>query len=90
MKLQYNRASAKWTDALPTGNGRLGALMFGGPEMERIQLNEDTLWSGGPRNTDNGQEGENSLLKFSLILEESAGYTLLFHFEWNQKTSYSR
>ncbi|GMK42483.1 hypothetical protein PCCS19_55430 [Paenibacillus sp. CCS19] len=53
MKLQYKRASTKWTDALPTGNGRLGAMMFGGPETERIQLNEDTLWSGGPRNTDN-------------------------------------
>lgn len=53
MKLQYNRAAGKWTDALPTGNGRLGAMMFGGPEMERIQLNEDTLWSGGPRSTDN-------------------------------------
>lgn len=53
MKLQYNHASRKWTDALPTGNGRLGAMMFGGQETERIQLNEDTLWSGGPRNTDN-------------------------------------
>ncbi|MCM3626055.1 glycoside hydrolase family 95 protein [Paenibacillus glycanilyticus] len=53
MKLQYNQASKKWTDALPTGNGRLGAMMFGGAETERIQLNEDTLWSGGPRNADN-------------------------------------
>ncbi|GLX71257.1 glycoside hydrolase family 95 protein [Paenibacillus glycanilyticus] len=53
MKLQYNRPSSKWTDALPTGNGRLGAMMFGGTETERIQLNEDTLWSGGPRNGDN-------------------------------------
>ncbi|MCK9860495.1 glycoside hydrolase family 95 protein [Paenibacillus sp. ATY16] len=53
MKLQYNRPSVRWTDALPTGNGRLGAMMFGGSEMERIQLNEDTLWSGGPRHGDN-------------------------------------
>ncbi|NIK68706.1 glycoside hydrolase family 95 protein [Paenibacillus sp. BK720] len=53
MKLQYNRPSVRWTDALPTGNGRLGAMMFGGTETERIQLNEDTLWSGGPRSGDN-------------------------------------
>jgi len=37
-----------WTAALPVGNGRLGAMVFGGIERERIQLNEDTLWSGGP------------------------------------------
>ncbi|HEY1663585.1 MAG TPA: glycoside hydrolase family 95 protein [Verrucomicrobiae bacterium] len=37
-----------WTAALPIGNGRLGAMVFGGVERERIQLNEDTLWSGGP------------------------------------------
>jgi alpha-L-fucosidase 2 len=37
-----------WTEALPVGNGRLGAMVFGGVERERLQLNEDTLWSGGP------------------------------------------
>src|ERR1041385_9036941 len=37
-----------WTEALPIGNGRLGAMIFGGVERERIQLNEDTLWAGGP------------------------------------------
>jgi alpha-L-fucosidase 2 len=37
-----------WTEALPVGNGRLGAMIFGGVERERLQLNEDTLWSGGP------------------------------------------
>jgi len=37
-----------WTSALPIGNGRLGAMVFGGIKRERIQLNEDTLWSGGP------------------------------------------
>jgi len=39
-----------WTSALPIGNGRLGAMVFGGIDRERIQLNEDTLWSGGPYN----------------------------------------
>jgi alpha-L-fucosidase 2 len=37
-----------WTEALPIGNGRLGAMVFGGVERERLQLNEDTLWAGGP------------------------------------------
>jgi alpha-L-fucosidase 2 len=37
-----------WTSALPIGNGRLGAMIFGGVERERLQLNEDTLWAGGP------------------------------------------
>ncbi len=41
-------ALTNWTAALPIGNGRLGAMVFGGIERERIQLNEDTLWSGGP------------------------------------------
>jgi alpha-L-fucosidase 2 len=42
-------ASARaWTEALPVGNGRIGAMVFGGISQERIQLNEDTLWGGGP------------------------------------------
>jgi len=40
-----------WENALPIGNGRLGAMVYGGVEEERIQLNEDTYWSGGPYNT---------------------------------------
>jgi len=37
-----------WTEALPVGNGRLGAMVFGGVDRERLQLNENTLWAGGP------------------------------------------
>jgi alpha-L-fucosidase 2 len=48
-KLWYDKPSAKWTDALPIGNGRLGAMVFGGVDTERIQFNEETLWTGGPR-----------------------------------------
>ena len=44
--LWYRRPAEQWTDALPVGNGRLGAMVFGGVESERLQLNEDTLWSG--------------------------------------------
>ena len=42
-------AGAEWTRALPLGAGRLGAMVFGNVAEERIQLNEDSLWSGGPR-----------------------------------------
>ena len=43
----------QWTDALPVGNGRMGAMVFGGIEQERIQLNEESLWSGGFRDRGN-------------------------------------
>jgi alpha-L-fucosidase 2 len=49
MKLQYKAPAKVWTEALPIGNGRLGAMIFGGVESELLQLNEDTLWSGGPQ-----------------------------------------
>lgn len=41
-------ADPEWVRALPIGNGRLGAMVFGGVVHERLQLNEDTLWAGGP------------------------------------------
>ena len=53
MKLWYEQSARRWTEALPVGNGRLGGMVFGGIERERIQLNEDTLWSGGPQDADN-------------------------------------
>ncbi len=48
LTLWYDAPAAKWTDALPVGNGRMGAMDFGGVEHERLQFNEDTLWTGGP------------------------------------------
>ncbi|MCQ4088690.1 glycoside hydrolase N-terminal domain-containing protein [Saccharibacillus sp. JS10] len=48
-KLWYRQPATKWEEALPAGNGRLGAMVFGGDRRERLQLNEDTLWSGFPR-----------------------------------------
>jgi len=42
-----------WLRALPIGNGRLGGMVFGGVEYERIQLNEESVWSGGPQDSDN-------------------------------------
>lgn len=48
--LWYEQPAAKWVEALPVGNGRLGAMVFGGVQQERLQLNEGTLWAGGPYN----------------------------------------
>ncbi|UCF15495.1 MAG: glycoside hydrolase family 95 protein, partial [Phycisphaerales bacterium] len=48
MKLWYSKPAKEWTEALPVGNGRLGAMIFGGPARERLQFNEDTLWTGEP------------------------------------------
>lgn len=46
--LWYEAPAARWTEALPIGNGRLGAMVWGGAAAERLDLNEDTLWSGEP------------------------------------------
>ncbi len=47
--LWYPKPATKWEEALPVGNGRLGAMVFGGVEQERIQFNEHTVWTGRPR-----------------------------------------
>jgi len=46
--LWYDTPASLWTDALPLGNGRLGAMVFGDPHHERLQINESTFWAGGP------------------------------------------
>ena len=53
MTLWYGRPASQWVEALPVGNGRIGAMVFGGPAQERLQLNEDTLWAGGPYDPSN-------------------------------------
>src|SRR5690242_11614149 len=47
-QLWYTKPAQIWTDALPVGNGRLGAMVFGGASHERIQFNEQTVWTGEP------------------------------------------
>lgn len=46
--LVYDRPATRWTEALPVGNGRLGAMCFGGTTSDRVQVNDDTCWSGSP------------------------------------------
>jgi alpha-L-fucosidase 2 len=53
--LWWRRPAGKWTEAMPVGNGRLGAMIFGRVDKERIQLNEDTLWTGRPAERANPQ-----------------------------------
>ena len=53
LKLWYNQPAQKWVEALPIGNGRLGAMVFGNPSKETIQLNEITVWAGQPNRNDN-------------------------------------
>ena len=52
-KLWYDRPAQVWTEALPLGNGRLGAMVYGTPATEQIQLNEETIWAGRPNNNAN-------------------------------------
>src|SRR5690606_2138667 len=53
LKLWYDKPAEKWVEALPIGNGRLGAMVYGDPREEVIQLNENTVWAGGPNRNDN-------------------------------------
>jgi alpha-L-fucosidase 2 len=53
LRLWYETPASKWEEALPVGNGRLGAMVFGGVTTERLQLNEESIWSGGPEDADN-------------------------------------
>jgi alpha-L-fucosidase 2 len=53
LKLWYNAPAGKWVEALPVGNGRLGAMVFGTAAQEKIQLNEETIWAGQPNNNIN-------------------------------------
>jgi len=53
LKLRYNQPATIWDEALPVGNGRMGAMVFGGVYNERIQVNEESLWAGERFNTNN-------------------------------------
>ena len=53
LKLWYDKPATQWVEALPLGNGRLGAMVFGDPANEQFQLNEETVWGGSPYNNTN-------------------------------------
>lgn len=53
LKLWYSQPVRNWSEALPIGNSRLGAMVYGGTEREELQLNEETFWAGGPYSNNN-------------------------------------
>ena len=53
LKLWYQQPAREWVEALPIGNGRIGAMVYGDPQKETIQLNESTVWAGQPNRNDN-------------------------------------
>jgi len=68
-KLWYNRPAEQWVEALPVGNGRLGAMIYGNPSYEKIQLNENTVWAGQPYRNDN-QNAKEALPKVRQLIFE--------------------
>src|SRR5947209_20544261 len=78
--LWYDKPASQWIDALPIGNGRLGAMVFGGGEdgafnKELLQFNEDTLWSGQPRDGNN-RDAKNHLAAIRAAVLERQDYHL--------------
>ena len=70
LKLWYNQPAKQWVEALPIGNGRLGAMVFGIPSKEEIQLNESTVWAGQPNRNDNPDAKEALPKVRQLIFED--------------------
>jgi len=84
LKLFYQQPAAEWVEALPVGNGRIGAMVYGNPNQERIQINEESLFAGLPINDNNPKALENLPLIRQLIFagknlkaKELANKTLL-------------
>ena len=70
LTMWFDQPAEQWADALPVGNGRLGAMVFGEVKSERIALNEDTLWSGAPRNWNNPDAKTALPVVRKLVLED--------------------
>ena len=70
MKLWYDEPAEKWVEALPVGNGRLGAMIFGNPSSEKLQLNEETVWAGQPNSNANPNVEEGALEEIRKLIFE--------------------
>ena len=88
LKLHYNQPAVEWTEALPIGNGTLGAMVFGRVDTELIQLNEATLWSGGPVQKN---VNPNAFKNLALIREElkKENYEKAYELTKNMQGAYS-
>ncbi|MBK7106247.1 MAG: glycoside hydrolase family 95 protein [Ignavibacteriae bacterium] len=69
LKLWYDKPAKQWIEALPIGNGRLGAMVYGDPQNEIIQLNESTVWAGQPHRNDNLEAKEALPIVRKLLFE---------------------
>jgi len=69
-RLWYDKPASRWVEALPVGNGHLAAMVFGGINQERLQLNEGTLWAGGPYDPVN-PEAKEALPKVRQLVNEA-------------------
>jgi len=68
--LWYKAPASQWIEALPVGNGRLGAMVFGGTASDRLQLNDITVWSGGPQPNANRPDGWTHLAEIRKVIRE--------------------
>ena len=68
-RLWYDHPAKEWEEALPIGNGRIGAMIYGGTDRERLQVNEESIWLGGPRNRHN-PDAKANLPKVRKLLRE--------------------
>ena len=69
VRLWYDEPASKWTEAMPLGNGRLGAMVFGTILKERLQLNEESLWAGEPTDVHPEDFSENIRKLQDLVLK---------------------
>lgn len=88
-KLWYKKPASVWTEALPLGNGRLGAMVFGRVQDELIQLNESTLWTGGPVSKETNQGAFSNLAEVRKALFK-ADYALADTLERKMQGPYSQ
>ena len=72
-RLWYTAPARTWVEALPVGNSRMGAMVYGGTEYEQLQLNEESFWAGGPHNNNSNKFRENLNAIRSLIFAERFG-----------------
>ncbi len=88
-KLWYKKPAKVWTEALPIGNGRLGAMVFGGVTEELIQLNEATLWTGGPVRTNVNPGAYDNLIKAREALFNGENYDRAYEYAKGMQGYYS-
>ncbi len=69
-RLWYSKPASHWLEALPVGNSKLGAMVYGGTEVETLQLNEETFWSGGPHENNSSESLEYLPEVHRLIFDE--------------------